>query len=225
MAKPPTQREEHMSLIQQQATLKRCLTALCGLTVLATFSLAAEQDPWLILENAKQELRAAGPVSMDFVQTMTPAGFTGGDSEQGTLALDLPGCLRWDYQDPYPRSFLICGSVGYHWNQGESVGRRFFVTVDEPGLDLLLQDRAQLEARYDASLTRTADVTEIILVPRGKSDLVEARLVLDPETTQLNGLSYRDKEGNRNRFALSNRRPTGDSLAFEIPKGIAWSED
>ncbi len=214
-----------MSSIQKTAALKRCLTALCGLTVLATCSLAAEQDPWEILEGAKQELRAGGPVSLDFVQTMTPAGFTGGDSEKGTLALDLPGCLRWDYEDPYPRSFLICGSVGYHWNLGESVGRRFFITVDEPGLDLLLQDRAQLEARYDASLTRTVDFTEIVLVPHGKSDLVEARLELDPETTELSGLSYRDKEGNHNRFVLSNRRPSGDPLAFEIPKGIAWSED
>lgn len=214
-----------MSLIQSKAALKSCLAALCALTVLLTSSLAAEQDPWLILEGAKQALRAAGPVSMDFVQTMTPAGFTGGDSEKGTLALDLPGCLRWDYQDPYPRSFLICGSVGYHWNQGEPVGRRFFVTVDEPGLDLLLQDRAQLEARYDASMTRTADFIEIVLVPHGKSDLVEARLELAPETTELRGLSYRDKEGNHNHFAFSKRRPVGDSLAFDVPKGIAWSEE
>ncbi len=214
-----------MSHILKEVALKRCLTALGGLIVLASVALAAEQDPWPILENAKQELRARGPLSMDFVQTMTPAGFTGGDSEKGTLALDLPGCLRWDYEDPYPRSFLICGSVGHHWNQGESIGRRFFVTVDEPGLDLLLQDRAQLETRYDASLTRTTDVIEVKLVPHGKSDLVEARLELDPETIELSGLSYRDKEGNHNRFAFSNRRPVSDPSAFEIPTGIAWSED
>ena len=55
------------------------------------------------------------------------------------MALHLPDCLRWDYGEPYPKSFILCGNVIHYWNGGETEGHVEEIEAKrEPGLDLLL---------------------------------------------------------------------------------------
>ena len=113
---------------------------------------AQPPDPWKVLQGVRQSLVDSGPTGATFTQTYIPAGFSSGDSEAGRLALALPDCLRWDYQNPYPKGFLLCGGVAHAWNPADKTGRRYRVDrKNEPGLDLLLLGVDDLKKRYNAT--------------------------------------------------------------------------
>ena len=159
-----------------------------------------------------------------------PAGFSTGEEEHGRLALALPDCLRWDYRDPYPKSFLLCGGEAFYWNPEDKTGRRYPVDRQrEPGLDLLLLGVEQLRDRYQATAAAgEAGRVEIDLAPRAgdaaPKGFTSAHLVVDATGHRLVEISYHDPEGNLSRFVISDYGPlTADGL-FSPPEGIAWED-
>jgi hypothetical protein len=57
-----------------------------------------------------------------------------------------------------------------------------------------------------------------------RTELTGATLVVDTGTERLVELSYRDQEGNRTKFVLSDYRPLDDTDLFKAPDGITWEE-
>lgn len=191
----------------------------------ATAGSAALPSPWELVSEVRRSLTAAGPTGADFVQTFVPAGFSSGESERGTLALALPDCMRWDYSEPYPKSFLLCGDEAHYWNPEDGTGRRYDVDRDEePGLDLLLLEAGTLESRYAARVEPGDDGALLVhLEPHEEIEaLAEATLEVDPESDRLTGLSYRDREGNLTRFEISAYHPLDGSDPFHLPDDIRW---
>jgi len=210
-------------------TTKIRTLAVC-LLLAATASSASPSvagDAWPRVEGLRRSLADSGSLAARFTQTYVPKGFASGESESGTLFLALPDCLRWDYDEPYPKSFLLCGQDVYAWNRGESVGRHSRVDArQEVGLDLLLLSVDELRTRYSA--TAGAAPGEISLVPlhAPASAPAQATLVLDPSGKRLSGLSYRDREGNLTRFELSEyrSRAAAEKDIFQPPSGISWQD-
>jgi outer membrane lipoprotein-sorting protein len=187
----------------------------------------AAPDPWTVLQEVRRSLVAAGPTGAEFVQVYIPAGFTSGESEKGSLALALPDCLRWDYQDPYPKSFLLCGGIAHAWNAEDKTGRRYSVDRQkEPGLDLLLLGVDDLKNRYRATAKADPDGRiEVALTPKEKlAELADANLVVDPGKEHLVGVSYHDREGNLTRFEIKSYRGLPRQGQFSPPRGIKWEE-
>ncbi|MGH9361448.1 MAG: LolA family protein, partial [Thermoanaerobaculia bacterium] len=168
----------------------------------------------------------AGPTGARFVQDYVPAGFTSGERESGTLSLALPDCLRWDYLEPYPKGYLLCGSVAHQWNPEDGTGQRFRIDrKNEPGLDLLLLSVGDLRSRYRATSRTTDRGIAVTLTPLRKvEELAEASLVVDPKTRRLIEVSYRDREGNRTRFEITGYRRLPSRGQFTPPKKIRWEE-
>jgi outer membrane lipoprotein-sorting protein len=185
-------------------------------------------NPWHALETLRIELTAAGPLVADFTQTYVPAGFSSGEEESGRLAFSLPACLRWDYETPYGKTFLLCGEEVHFWNTGEASGRHYRISAqDEPGLDLLLLATDDLSLRYNAAGEATAEgLLEITLLPvRQSGQVIEAKLVVETYAHRLMSLSYRDLEGNLTRFEISGYRPLQDDKIFTPPAGMGWQSD
>jgi outer membrane lipoprotein-sorting protein len=184
-------------------------------------------DPWSWLTRVRRSLVEAGPTTATFTQTYIPAGFTSGEKETGGLSLHLPDCLRWDYQDPYPKGFLLCGDMVHAWNPEDHTGRRYRITrKNEPGLDLLLLGVDDLKARYNA-VTRSSPngQVEIALTPKGRAgELSDAALAVDPATLRVVQVSYHDREGNLTRFQLGDYHPLSRPGQFSPPPGIQWEE-
>ncbi len=202
--------------------------------IVAGAGTAAAADAWADLERARAAL-AAAPRIADFVQTYQPAGFTSGERETGRLFLDLPRCLRWDYEIPYPKSFLLCESTVWTWNQGEEAGRRFPVDPgEERGLDLLRLGIEELRQRYRAARGAGGGL-EIELTPLDGSagQVVRATFTLDPATGRPAALAWEDPEGNRTRFELSGYRPLEEALdatpdgdgPFTPPAAVEWLDE
>jgi outer membrane lipoprotein-sorting protein len=208
--------------------MKRALLVCSVLAVLAAGALPAqENDPWALLAGVRQSLVEAGPTGARFVQTYIPAGFSSGEKESGQLALQLPDCLRWDYTEPYPKGFLLCGGVVHAWNPEDQSGRRYRVDrKNEPGLDLLLLGVDDLKNRYQAAAKAgEAGRVEVQLTPKGKvAELADASLTVDTGTKRLVAVSYHDKEGNLTRFEISGYESLPRQGRFSPPTGIRWEE-
>jgi outer membrane lipoprotein carrier protein len=185
------------------------------------------RDPWAVLEQARGRLAAAGPLAAQFEQSYVPAGFSSGEDEKGRLALHLPDCLRWDYDEPYPKSFLVCDDVVYYWNAADGTGRRQTIdSANEPGLDLLLLSVDALRRRYQATAAAGTDGRVLIhLAPKGEEgEIREATLDVEPASGRVAALDYADREGNRTRFTLTDYAPAATADLFTPPAGIAWQE-
>jgi hypothetical protein len=194
----------------------------------AAFAQTPAADPWKVLQEVRQSLVDSGPTGATFTQTYIPAGFSSGDSEAGRLALALPDCLRWDYQDPYPKGFLLCGGVAHSWNPQDKTGRRYRVDRrNEPGLDLLLLGVDDLKNRYRAT-TRALDGGRVAvdLAPKGSKveELTDASLTVDPAAQRLVEVSYHDREGNMTRFVIKDYKGLPRQGQFSPPAGIRWED-
>lgn len=184
-------------------------------------------DPWDALKELRLHLAASGDLSADFIQRYVPAGFAAGDEERGRVTLALPDCLRWDYADPYPKAYLLCGSRLHTWVRGEPQGQRLHVNAeDEAGLDLLLLPIAELAERYRATAQPEAQGRiAVTLKPAGESArLVEAAFVFDPSTQRPTALAYRDRDGNSTRFEFGDFRLEDDPAIFTPPPALEWKE-
>ncbi|HEV2846328.1 MAG TPA: outer membrane lipoprotein carrier protein LolA [Thermoanaerobaculia bacterium] len=202
--------------------------ALALLPLGALPAAAQEVDPWSLLKNVRKSLVESGPTGASFVQTFIPAGFTSGEKESGRLALHLPDCLRWDYTEPYPKSFLLCGGVVHAWNEEDKTGRRYRVDrKNEPGLDLLLLGVDDLKERYRASAKAAeGGRVEVSLSPKEKklAELTDAVLTVDPESQRVVAIAYHDREGNLTRFEINGYQGLSRQGSFSPPAGVRWEE-
>ena len=188
---------------------------------------AAQSDPWAVLSGVRQSLVEAGPTEAGFTQTYIPAGFSSGEKETGRMFLALPDCMRWDYKDPYPKSFLLCGGVAHSWNTEDKTGRRYRIDRrNEPGLDLLLLGLDDLKTRYRAAAKPVdGGRIEVSLTPKEKlAELTDAALTVDPAKQRLVAISYHDREGNLTRFEIKDYRDLPRRGQFSPPQGIRWEE-
>lgn len=198
-----------------------------ALSILGLLPASAQDDPWALLQGVRQSLVEAGPTGAAFTQTYVPAGFTSGEKESGRLALALPDCLRWDYQEPYPKSFLLCGGLAHSWNPDDGTGRRYRIDrKNEPGLDLLLLGVDDLKRRYTAT-RKTVDGgrVQIALSPKTRvEELTDAVLTVDPASQRLVEVAYHDRERNLTRFQITNYRSLPKQGQFSPPRSIRWEE-
>jgi outer membrane lipoprotein-sorting protein len=187
---------------------------------------AEAADPWARLAQARERMHKAGPQLWSFAQTYLPTGFDRGEEERGRVALDLPKCVRWDYDDPYPKSFLLCGETLWSWNAGEPAGHVYALDQAQPGLDLLLLDTVELAQRYTATAQAAGSATRVQLVPKtaGSNVLRDAAILIDKDAT-LRELTYRDAEGNRTTFRFADRRALADSTVFTAPANLKWQRE
>jgi len=210
------------------------LVALFLLSISLCPTAVAATDGWSLLERARTELKSSSPLEAQFTQTFLPSGFSSGDTESGSLYLDLPRCLRWEYGEPFPKNFLLCGDWVYTWNPDEPSGRRFLVEEDEAaGLELLRLDVDRLKTAYVATVLSATETRVVVhLQPLDPdSEISEAKLELagngsgNQTAGRLLAVEYQDPSGSRTRFELSNYSSLAEETAFEPPSDLQWLED
>jgi outer membrane lipoprotein-sorting protein len=188
---------------------------------------AEDTNPWSLFDQVRVQLEGNSPLSARFVQTFIPSGFGDGEREEGKLWISLPRCLRWDYGEPFPKSFLLCDDTAYYWNPGEPSGQRYPIENEEaPGLDFFLLTSADLRLRYNVTSERLTDgQIHIALEPiEPTDDVVRLEVVVEPENDRIVELGYEDSEGNRTWFALSDYGQGAPPGTFAPPAGVTWED-
>lgn len=187
-----------------------------------------EASPWVLLENLRDGMQSSGPMTTRFVQTYVPAGFSDGDTERGHLSMWFPDCLRWNYEAPQSKNFLVCQGEVYYWSEEEPGGRHYKIDPrEEAGLDLLLVPVSTLRQRYVASSEKQKDGTYVISLstPPSSDGDFSARIRLDSSKQRVTLLEYTDDEGNLTRFQLSDYQRLSHTALFQPPSDIEWTED
>jgi outer membrane lipoprotein carrier protein len=179
-----------------------------------------------ILAKIRAAYATTGSVSCTFVQTYAPAGFAPTSPETGTLVLQAPDRVRFDYDGPEGKVFTFDGTAG---RQYVAADRQLVVKRLAPGdrerLPIVfLESTEALLARYDATEAAADNgLVEVVLTPRKPGALKSVSLLALTGTGEVKRLVLVDAAGNRTTFTLTRKisgakRPDSD-FALSPPEG------
>jgi outer membrane lipoprotein-sorting protein len=156
--------------------------------------------------------------SSPFVQIYTPAGFTTAKRESGTLWIQAPQRLRFDYDAPEKKTFTYDGGEGRLFTPDDRQLTIQKLTPDDRARlpVVFLSDPAELSREYAiSSEPGEAGATRLLLKPRAsRPELAWLRLTVGHEGG-VPDLSYEDASGNRTEFRFGSwrkekQRPAAD---------------
>lgn len=161
-----------------------------------------------------------------FTETYEGAGIS--KSEEGTVLLSKPSEMRWDYQAPHPKLFLVDGKFAYFYVPGDSTAQK----MDARKLDDLrsplrfLLGRTKLESELDNLRLADSSGSEFSLegVPKGMETRISKVRVEANATGQITALRIEERDGSATTFKFSdfNTNPEihQDTFHFEPPAGV-----
>jgi outer membrane lipoprotein-sorting protein len=153
-----------------------------------------------------------------FTQTYTPAGFATARRESGTLWIQAPQRLRFDYAVPEKKIFTYDAGEGRLWTpEDRQLTIRKLSAEDRARLPVVfLTDPSELERQYAITLEQGDGAgRRLLLTPRSpRPDLAWLRLSTSADGT-IAGLAYEDSSGSRSEFRFEEwrtqkPRPTSD---------------
>ena len=189
-------------------------------TVAAVLLLAAAvsgADPAAELRRTAAYFRDGKAHVSEFVQTFTPAGFTKARRETGSVTVQAPDSLRFDYEAP-KKTFAFDGRVARFYSPADrQMTVRTLSAEDRAELPLVfLQAPEELAGRNRLEVEASAAGTAVLVTPRDKgSGIAWIRLLLSPGGAPL-GLSFQSSAGDRTEFQFAGFRtePAKDPSAF-----------
>ncbi len=203
------------------------LAAAFAAALVAATPLARAQAP-----DAPALLRAivsaykAGPAfSMTFVQSYAPAGFPDATPETGTLTIQAPASLRFDYDGPEGKVYTFDGRAARQYVAADKqIVLKTLTAAEKSRLPLLfLQPASEVLDRFTAVATAAANgLVDLTLMPRAEGDLKSVAVLATP-SGEVRRLVVLDGEGNRTTFTFTKlapraKRPPSDFVLVP-PKG------
>jgi chaperone LolA len=168
--------------------------------------------------------------SSSFVQTYTPTGFSSAKRESGTVWIQAPQRLRFDYRAPETKTFTYDSGEGRFYSPEDKQLTAKKLSPDERARlpIVFLSDPAELERQFAIS-TEAGDGGRLLLTPRAPMpELAWLRLAIAADGS-VSELSYEDQGGNRTEFRFEGwraekARPASD-YRVTGPKGTRVVEN
>ncbi len=178
-----------------------------------------------LLAKVREAYTSSPSVSATFVQTYAPAGFSETSPETGTLVLQVPNLVRFQYDGKDGKLFTFDGGTARQYVAADKQMVVKSLTAEERSrLPLLfLETTDALLARYTATSTaRDNGLADLVLAPAagGEPKRIELTVTADGEVKRLR---IEDGSGNRTTFTFTGKtggraRPATD-FALVPPKG------
>jgi len=147
--------------------------------------------------------------SASFTQTYTPAGFATARRESGTVWIQAPQRLRFDYASPEKKIFTYDAGEGRLLTpEDRQLTIRKLPAEGRARLPIVfLSDPSELERQYTITLeTGEAGGSRLLLTPRSpRPDLAWLRLSIAADGAIL-GLAYEDSSGSQSEFRFEEWR-------------------
>jgi len=148
-------------------------------------------------------------------------------TESGTLLLEKPGRMRWDYSNPAGKVFVIDEKYGYSYTPGDAQAERYpakqLQDFRSPLRFLLGHTRIEKELN---DLTLTPEGTEYRLrgIPKGMEKRVaEVTLTVTAEG-RIDAIQWKETDGATTEFQLTHELPNpplaADTFSFQPPPGV-----
>jgi outer membrane lipoprotein carrier protein len=185
-------------------------------------------DPMELLAKVAKGYSAGAADASLFTQIYTPAGFANAKRESGTVWVQAPQRLRFDYTAPETKVFTYDGGEGRFFSPDDKQVTIHKLSPDERAkLPLVfLEKPEELARRYAITLE---EGKTIVMKPRAAdSELAWLKLTIGPLGT-VETLAYEDTSGNRTEFRFDGwktekARPESD-YRVTGPKGTRIVEN
>jgi outer membrane lipoprotein carrier protein len=149
-------------------------------------------------------------------------------TESGTLLLEKPGRMRWNYSQPAGKVFVIDQKYGYSYTPGDSQAERYPAKQLEdfrsPLRFLLGHTRIEKELS-DLTLTPVGTEYRLRGVPKGMEQRVAEITLTVTAEGRINAIEWKETDGAITEFRLKNELPNpplaADTFSFHPPNGVA----
>ncbi len=178
-------------------------------------------------------LQGTRDLTCRFEQRLLSGALGAGTREAGTLYLLRPGRLRWEYDDPEPKTAIVDGDRTLLYLPEDRQLIRGSLSKDQDLLPSLLAGQGTLTDLFDASVvsaggSEPSDRVRVRLVPRSAPPGVqEVTLTLRPPDYAIEKAEVLDPAGNRMEYAFTkvrrNRGVPEWRFTFEPPPGTEIS--
>ena len=202
-----------------------------GATADAAPSSAPALDPALkpVVSTMQKVYERTRTFEADFEQTYVSRAFRRTETSTGRVAYARPGKMRFDYQTPTAKSFLVDGKALWIIQPADRqalVDRCFKSDAMTSSLTFLFgQGKLTEQFTISADTAPSGGLTRLVLVPR-KLQPAYSKLILDvdPNNGQVAASTVVDNQGNTNSFVFRNGRYDGkqpaDRFVYQPPKDI-----
>lgn len=147
--------------------------------------------------------------------------------ESGTLLLEKPGRMRWDYSKPAGKVFVIDQKYGYSYTPGDAQAERYpakqLQDFRSPLRFLLGHTRIEKEL---TDLTLIPEGAEYRLrgIPKGMERRVAEVTLTVTAQGRIDALEWKETDGAITEFQLTNELPNpalaADTFSFQPPPGV-----
>ena len=162
-----------------------------------------------VLERVSSHYGDGAAHQASFVQIYTPAGFTAARRESGTLWIQAPQRLRFEYTAPEKKTFTYDAGQGrLYAPQDRQLTVRRLTPEERARLPIVfLSDPAELSRQYAISLAPAeANAARVVLKPRApRADLAWLSVSIQPDGA-VGALAYEDSSGNVSEFRFEGWR-------------------
>jgi outer membrane lipoprotein carrier protein len=149
-------------------------------------------------------------------------------TESGTLLLEKPGRMRWDYSSPEGKLFLLDGKYAWFYARGDPhVQRMKAKDLDDLRSPLrFLLGHTELEKEFNSLTLKPASNGEFTLtgVPKGQENrIARVTLTVRPDGA-ITGIEIEETDGAMTRFSFTNDAANAaappNSFRFTPPAGV-----
>lgn len=149
-------------------------------------------------------------------------------SESGTLLLAKPGRMRWDYNSPVGKVFVLDGKYAYFYTPGDPHVQR----IKSKDLDDLrsplqfLLGHTELQKELEHLSVKPAANGELTLtgVPKGQENRIARVSITVTAGATITGIEIEETDGAITRFAFTDEKPNAPIPAaafhFTPPAGV-----
>ena len=183
--------------------IRLLLFALLPLTATPTPAPKAGSDATSVFARVSARYGDGAAHAANFTQTYTPAGFATARRETGTIVIQAPQRLRFDYAGPEKKIFTYDAGEGRLFTpEDRQLTIRKLSLEDRSRLPIVfLTAPSELDRQYAITFEPAEDGgTRVLLTPRApRPDLAWLRLSIGADGN-LRTRSYEDSSGSRSEF-------------------------
>ena len=179
-----------------------------------------------IARRVDQHYNRLHSLSVQFTETYQGMGMK--RTESGTLLLEKPGRMRWNYSIPAGKVFVIDRKYGYSYTPGDAQAERYPAKQLEdfrsPLRFLLGHTRIEKELS-DLTLTQKGTDYQLHGVPKDMEQRVAVVVLTVASDGRIEAIRWRETDGATTKFQLSDELPNpplaADTFSFQPPAGVA----
>jgi outer membrane lipoprotein carrier protein len=211
--------------LRPRPTVLGCVGILCVLLAAGAARAANASAGGAVLQRVDDHYNRLRSLRVEFTESYAGAGMQ--RQESGTLLLQKPGRMRWNYADPAGKVFLIDGKFGYSYTPGDAQAQRYPAKqLDDLRSPLrFLLGHAQLKKELaNPTVVADGDGFRITGLPRGLGDRVTGVTLKVDREGRIQTIAWKENDGSQTEFRLSGEadNPTlpAGTFTFQAPPGV-----